>query len=507
MLSNLNRREFIRFAGFGAGSAGVLALGSGTTGQLTEKMPVSARDFQIGKPLRVKPVLVYELCKRQDQTSWRPWGGLHDMADVQDEAARIGKELAALVENAEFPLEVLPLVQVGSESECAAAGEGDHDALLFYAAMGSNSWLEKLTAPGKPAIMFLRHRSGPVYLWYEIAHPRFLRKTRDEYGEKNLDVYDVVVDEYADVLWRLRALYGLKNARGTRIVAVGGAGGWGEGYDLAPGISRDLWKMDIREVSYTELEPRIKKALADRKKAADAERRADEMLSHKEVSLGTDRQFVVNAILLADIFRELMQEHDAPAMTINNCMSTIIPIAKTTACMSLSLINDDGLMAFCESDFVVIPAGVLLRYVSGRPVFMQDPTHPHHGVVTVAHCTAPRRMNGIDLEPVKILTHYESDYGAAPKVEMRIGQTVTNIAPNFHSSRWIGFSGKIVDHPFMDICRSQIDVEVDGDWRKLLAEMQGFHWMICYGDCLKEVGYAVRKLGIEWVNVSDGNLV
>ena len=186
MLSNLNRREFIRFAGFGAGSAGVLALGSGTAGRLPEKMPVSARDFQIGKPLRVKPVLVYELCKRQEQTSWRPWGGLHDMADVQDEAARIGKELATLVENAEFPLEVLPLVQAGSESECAAAGEGDHDALLFYAAMGSNSWLEKLTAPGKPAIMFLRHRSGPVYLWYEIAHPRFLRKTKDEIGRAHV---------------------------------------------------------------------------------------------------------------------------------------------------------------------------------------------------------------------------------------------------------------------------------------------------------------------------------
>jgi len=195
-----------------------------------------------------------------------------------------------------------------------------------------------------------------------------------------------------------------------------------------------------------------------------------------------------------------------PAITVQGCMSTIIPIARTTACLSLSLINDDGLMAFCESDFVVIPSGILLRYISGRPSFLQDPTHPHHGVVTVAHCTAPRRMNGLDLEPVRILTHYESDYGAAPKVEMKIGQIVTNIAPNFHSTRWIGFTGKIIDHPFMDICRSQIDIEINGDWRRLLDQMQGFHWMTCYGDCLKEVGYAVKKLGIEWVNVSDNSI-
>lgn len=505
MLSNLNRREFFRFSGLGAGSAGLLAL-NGSAGRLSEGLPVFARDFQIGKPLRVKPVLVYEIFERREQTSWRPWGGLHDMTDVQAEEERILKELAGLVEAAEFPLEVLPLARAGSENECALAGEGDHDVLLFYAAMGSNSWLEKLTASGKPAIMFLRHRSGPVYLWYEIAHPRFLRKTADAYGEKNLDVNDIVVDEYADILWRLRALYGLKNTRGTRIVAIGGAGGWGEGSSLAPAISRDLWGLDIREVSYEQLEPLIRKAMGDRKKMSAAERRTDEILSHRDVNLQTDRQFVVNAVLLNDIFRELMQEADAPAITVQGCMSTIIPIARTTACLSLSLINDDGLMAFCESDFVVIPSGILLRYISGRPSFLQDPTHPHHGVVTVAHCTAPRRMNGLDLEPVRILTHYESDYGAAPKVEMKIGQIVTNIAPNFHSTRWIGFTGKIIDHPFMDICRSQIDIEINGDWRRLLDQMQGFHWMTCYGDCLKEVGYAVKKLGIEWVNVSDNSI-
>ena len=44
-------------------------------------------------------------------------------------------------------------------------------------------------------------------------------------------------------------------------------------------------------------------------------------------------------------------------MTINGCMSTIMPISETTACLPLSTLNDDGYMAFCESDFVVIPGG------------------------------------------------------------------------------------------------------------------------------------------------------
>ena len=63
--------------------------------------------------------------------------------------------------------------------------------------------------------MFLRHKSGPVYLWYEIAHPIFLRKYTDEYKlPGGIDIWDIVVDDYDEVLWRLRALYGLKNTIG-----------------------------------------------------------------------------------------------------------------------------------------------------------------------------------------------------------------------------------------------------------------------------------------------------
>jgi hypothetical protein len=65
-------------------------------------------------------------------------------------------------------------------------------------------------------------------------------------------------------------------------------------------------------------------------------------------------------------------------------------------------------------------------------------------------------------------------YGAAPKVEMRLGQVVTNIVPDFASRKWVGFAGKIAANPFLDICRSQIDVQFDCSAETLLREMKGF---------------------------------
>jgi len=135
-------------------------------------------------------------------------------------------------------------------------------------------------------------------------------------------------------------------------------------------------------------------------------------------------------------------------------------------------------------------------------VFLNDPTYPHGNVVTLAHCTAPRKMDGKRSEPAKILTHFESDYGAAPKVEMKIGQVCTTLVPDFASKRWIGFTATIAANPFLDICRSQVDVRIHGDTDTLMQEMKGFHWMMSYGEHLRECQYAIKKAGIEFLNLS-----
>lgn len=454
------------------------------------------------RALRVQPVLTHDLPKRADRTSWRSWGGVQTEAAASEEKARIEAELAKLSQKAGFPVEILPLATARNLEQANEICARDYDVTLIYAAGGDGRILEKLSAKNRYNLMFLRHNPGPVYLWYEIVHNRFLRKTVDEFAETNMTVDDVVVDEPAELLWRLRALHGLKNTLGKRILAIGGAGGWGAGGQKVPSISRNLWKLDIVDYPYKELEPRLEAARRDAGLVARCEQAARRYLRESGVSLHTTREFVNNAFVLNEVIKDVMVEARTDAMTIQHCMGTIMGISQTTACLPLSLLNDEGFLAFCESDFVVIPSGILLHHISGLPVFLNDPTYPHGGVVTLAHCTAPRKMDGKHAERTKILTHFESDYGAAPKVEMKIGQVCTNLVPDFACKKWVGFEGKIVGNPFLDICRSQIDVKVKGDSSALLKEMKGFHWMMSYGNYLREVGYALKKLGVELHDVS-----
>ncbi len=312
-------------------------------------------------------------------------------------------------------------------------------------------------------------------------------------------VDDVVIDDTSELMWRLRALYGLKNFIGARIVALGGS--WGKYDSKAPQVARDRYKIDIIEVSYDDAGPRIRGIQKDRNLVSKAERWAKKYSSIPGTTIKTDKKFMVNTFLLYCVFKELMQQYDASAFTIKDCMSIVIPIAQTTPCLTLSLLNDEGLLAFCESDFVVIPSGILLHYISGKPVFLHNSTFPHNAIVTCAHCSAPRRMDGERYEQAKILTHFESEYGAAPKVEIPVGQVVTFIDPEYSSGRWVGFKGIVKSNPFLDICRSQQDVEIQGDWKKLKEEVRDSHWMMAYGDHLKEIGYACRKIGIRWEDI------
>ena len=490
----MTRRVFI--GGVGGTALGAAAL-TGLTWSALAGDEGPGESVPKRRALVVKPVFVYSTPRRRAKTSWRNWGGIETQKDADREVARIKGELEKLKGTADFPVEFLPVAPIRRGGELAGVKDlASADVVLMYPAGGWTDAFDAVAKTGKDVIVFVRYKSGPLYLWYEIISPRYLRRHGDKLAVKGIDFQDVVVDDQDEILWRLRALCGLRNTMGTRILAVGGPGGWAT--RAAPKLAQDRWKLDIRTVSYKEIGELIKAARADNAAVQRARKRADAYLKIPRTKLETGKDTVEKCFVLEEIFRALMKKADCRAITVNACMGTIIRVSDATACLPLSTLNDDGYLAFCESDFVAIPSGILLANISGLPPFLHNPTYPHGGSITLAHCTAPRKMDGKTLEPARIMTHFESDFGAAPKVDMRKGQEVTIIISDFKAEHWTGLAGKIIDHPFLPICRSQIDVSFKCDTDVLAEKMRGFHWMLVYGDYLREAGYALKRTPIEW---------
>ncbi|MBI3118633.1 MAG: sugar isomerase [Candidatus Hydrogenedentes bacterium] len=506
MCCHCNRREFLGISTAALASA-TFALNAAAIEPVTGGWNPEQPLVRLGKPLRVQPILMYRVAERKPQTSWKSWGGVQDEASAQEESGRIAQELEALRRRADFEVEFLAPRLVRSEEEAVQASAGDFHATLIYPASGGGKTLNACAPDGKDALIFVRHRSGPMYYFYESLSTEYLRQNDREApadDPRRFSVDDVVVDETDELLWRLRALYAVRNLCGTRVFTLGGS--WGKYAPDAPRIAQEKFGLEIVEFGYEQFEPLLQAALQDSAVMTRAAQAAERYLKLPGTSLETEKPFVVNAFVLHELFKQLMAEHDCGAFTIKSCMGTIMPMAATTACLTLETMNDEGQIALCESDYVVVPAGILLRHLAQRPVFMHNSTFPHGGLVTCAHCTSPRRMDGQRYEPARIVTHYESEYGAAPKVEFPIGQPLTFIDPEYTTGRWVGFRGKVQANPFYDICRSQQEVTIEGDWRRLINEVRDSHWMMVYGDFLKEAGFAARRLGPKWDNITDGSL-
>jgi hypothetical protein len=461
-----------------------------------------ARGVPSRPPLRVQPVFVNAPRTPQKLASWRSTAEIYDETEATQECARVSRELAELKAKADFPVEFLPLARVRSREEAEKLPRDRFDGLILFAASRNAEVLEALAKPDKWNLMFVRHRSGRIYYMFIGMHGHYFRKRRDPISETAMTVDDVVVDDMGDLLWRLRALAGLKCTLNRRVVCLGAPGGWGADGRTGPELARKRWKLDIQTVTYQDLERRIKSAMQDEPLLKRCRAAAAGYLARKDVKLATGREFVEKCFALTEIFKDYMHEAQTDAFTISSCMGTVMQVAATTACIPLSLLNDQGYVALCEGDFQSVPGGILLHDVARKPVFFANPSFPYKGEMMFSHCTAPSKLDGKHADPVRVVTHYESDFGAAPKVEFRKGMQLTALDPDFSAQRFLGLRGQVIGAPFYPTCRSQVEITFEGDTEKLQHNIRGWHWMLTEGDYLKEMAYASRKAGMEWVGIA-----
>ena len=205
-LPGVTRRDFLRAGGIAMG--GVALTGLAWSALQAEEMRLG--DPLARKPLVVKPILMFEIPRRRDKTSWRSWGGIQTQQDADAEVKRIQDELEKLKADADFPVEFLPVAPVRGPGDLGKLDDLQKaDTVLLYAAGGPQNILGEVVKTGKHVVFFLRHKSGPVYLWYEIISPRYLRQHTDRLAVKGVDDGDVVVDSVEELSWRLRSLGGL----------------------------------------------------------------------------------------------------------------------------------------------------------------------------------------------------------------------------------------------------------------------------------------------------------
>ena len=165
MCCRLERREFLGLTATGVAGAYLMpaaALAAGAGADWPAGLWDPSRSFHnVGKPLKVQPVLMYQLPRRKEATSWKSWGGIQTEAAVGEEVNRITRELNALSAEAEFPMQVLPVAKVTSIEEGSRVRNPEADLMIVYPATGSGNMLRACAGEMRWAIIFVWDRSGP----------------------------------------------------------------------------------------------------------------------------------------------------------------------------------------------------------------------------------------------------------------------------------------------------------------------------------------------------------
>ncbi len=247
--------------------------------------------------------------------------------------------------------------------------------------------LNQIAALGKDTIFFLRHQSGPLYLYYEIISPRFLRQHGDALAVKGIDDQDVVVDSLDEVLWRLRSLCGLRNTMGTN-TGRRWPRRWAHPAEPTAKLVSEKFKFDIQTVTYDELGKLIQAARQDQaavalgqeaggRLSADAGDQAGNRgpVCRKLHAPGSGLPQAHAGGRLPHADHQRLHGHDHAG-----CRDYGVPDPQHA--------QRRWLLCLLRIGFIVIPAGVLMGNISGQPTFLNDPTYPHDGVITLAHCTA-----------------------------------------------------------------------------------------------------------------------
>ena len=167
-------------------------------------------------------------------------------------------------------------------------------------------------------------------------------------AEPNFDVWDVVVDDYDELQWRLRALYGLKNARGTKVLAIGSLTAYsGPAQENGPRVAKDLWGYEIEVVPREDFAQRLQRARDDVEFMKSVEEQTDRFLSNPQISLQTERRFVVNSFAAWKVCQSLLEEKKAFNFGFDRCMNhDVIAMLDTPPCLILELANDAAYTAY-----------------------------------------------------------------------------------------------------------------------------------------------------------------
>lgn len=189
--------------------------------------------------------------------------------------------------------------------------------------------------------------------------------------------------------------------------------------------------------------------------SAGARAELDEVLCRFSCSLEGDRtaEDLSDAAIMYLALASICKEEHLDAVTVK-CFD-LLSSCKTTACLALALLNDNGKIAGCEGDIPSICTMLAIYKALGRPSFMANPASIDSDNLSIdfAHCTIPTAM----VESCTLPSHFESGIGIGINGEVPLGNYTLCKLSGKTLERSLICNGRLVKGEYLsNRCRTQV---------------------------------------------------
>jgi len=227
-----------------------------------------------------------------------------------------------------------------------------------------------------------------------------------------------------------------------------------------------------------------------------------EELSHKLIKkanhiYGIDVYEITKAFKFYLALKEIIKKHNLDFITVR-CFDIINPL-KTTGCIALSMLNNEGVTAGCEADVPATITMEIAKNASGEIPFMANVSYIKENrnklLINFAHCTIATKF----VKAFNLRTHFESGQGVG--IEGKFEETPVTIVRlgGKEMEKAVVISGISKRSRFSTHrCRSQLNVEVDKEYKNyFLKSPLGNHHIIIKGNHKEQIEKFLTDMHIE----------
>lgn len=189
-------------------------------------------------------------------------------------------------------------------------------------------------------------------------------------------------------------------------------------------------------------------------------------------TLGESRE--TDAANMEKAIRALVSRYELTALTIR-CFD-LLDSCRTTSCLALSRLNDDGIISGCEGDIPALWTMMTVYARTGKAPFMANPSASDRSKFSVdfAHCTVPLGMT----ESYTLTTHFESGTGVGVAGILPTGRYSIIKIGGSRLDRMFRISGTVTANTRIpQRCRTQISFRFDceEDFDRFFSKRLGNH--------------------------------